>query len=80
MIAVLLDADAAPPLTWLNGYGGTALTTCLYGRQHTWRSDGDFPASVKLLVDAGSEVRAEWLPTGDEAIDAILQTRLGNTA
>ncbi len=80
VIAVLLDADAAPPLTWLNGYGGTALTTCLYGRQHTWRSDGDFPASVKLLVDAGSEVRAEWLPTGDDAIDAILQARINRDA
>ncbi|MCY3779353.1 MAG: hypothetical protein OXG78_03505 [Chloroflexi bacterium] len=80
VIGVLLDADAAPPLAWLNGYGGTPLTTCLYGRQHSWRADGDFPASIKLLVDAGSEVRAEWLPTGNGAIDAILQTRLDNTA
>ena len=76
VIAALLAADAEPPLTWLNVYGGTALTTCLYGRQHSWRSDGDFPASIKLLVEAGSEVRAEWLPTGDEAIDAIFRAAL----
>ncbi len=76
VIAALLEADAEPLLDWLNSYGGTALTTCLYGRQHSWRSDGDFPASIKLLVEAGSEVRADWLPTGDDAIDAILRKAL----
>ena len=73
VIGALLDADDDPPLDWLNGYGGTPLATCMYGRAHSWRSDGDFPASMKLLVDAGSEVRAEWLPTGDEAIDDALR-------
>ena len=73
VIAVLLAADSEPPLAWLNSYGGTALTTCLYGRRNSWRSDGDFPASIKLLVEAGSEVKAEWLPTGDDEIDAILR-------
>ena len=74
VIRALLDADEAPPLDWLNGYGGTPLATCLYGRRHSWRGDGDFPASVKLLVEAGSEVKAEWLPTGDEAIDEALRS------
>ena len=69
----LLQADDDPPLDWLNGYGGTPLTTCLYGRNHSWRSDGDFPASLQLLAAAGSEVKAEWLPTGDEAMDAVLR-------
>ena len=73
VIAALLDADDDPPLDWLNGYGGTPLTTALYGRRHSWRGDGDFPASVKLLVEAGSEVKAEWLPSGDAAIDLILR-------
>ncbi len=76
VIRVLLDADEDPPLAWLNGYGGTPLTTCLYGRQHSWRDDGDFPASIKLLVEAGSELRAEWLPTGDDEIDACLRAAL----
>lgn len=80
VIRVLMDADEAPPLTWLNGYGGTPLTTCMYGRQHSWRDEGDFPASVQMLVDAGSEVRAEWLPTGDEAIDDILRNALAADA
>lgn len=73
VIRALLEADNDPPLDWLNVYGGTPLTTALYGRQHTWRSDGDFPASLRLLVEAGSEVKAEWLPSGDEAIDKILR-------
>ena len=59
VIAALLEADEEPPLDWLNGYGGTPLTTCLYGRQHSWRSDGDFATSIRRLVEAGSEVRAE---------------------
>lgn len=80
VIRALLAADEAPPLDWLNGYGGTPLATCLYGRQHSWRSDGDFPASVKLLVDAGSEVKAEWLPSGDSAIDEVLRLALEEMA
>ena len=76
VIAVLLEADDDAPLDWLNGYGGTPLTTCLYGRQHNWRSDGDFPASLRLLVEAGSAVKAEWLPTGDDEVDAILRAGL----
>lgn len=80
VIRALLEADAEPPLDWLNGYGGTPLTTCLYGRRHSWRSDGDFPASVKLLVEAGSEVKAEWLPSGDEAIDAQLRAGIAKAA
>ena len=76
VIAVLLDADDEPPLNWLNSYRGTPLTTCLYGSRHSWRDDGDHAASLKLLVEAGSEVKAEWLPTGDDALDEILRAGL----
>ncbi len=76
VIRPLLEADDEPPLTWLNHYDGTPLTTCLYGRSHSWRDDGDFPASIALLVEAGSEVRAEWLPTGDDEIDDIMRKAL----
>ncbi len=76
VIAALLQADAAPPLDWLNGYGGTPVTTCLYGMKHGWRDDGDYPASLRLLADAGSAVKAEWLPSGDEAADAVLRAAI----
>ena len=73
VIRILLEADDDPPLDWLNGYDGTPLGTCMYGRNHSWRGDGDFPASLKLLVEAGSEINTNWLPSGDEAIDMILR-------
>ena len=74
--AALLEADDSPPLTWLNAYGGTPLATCLYGSRFGWRDDGDHLRAMQLLVDAGSEVRAEWLPTGDDDMDAILRRAL----
>ena len=80
VIRALLEADEDPPLDWLNGYGGSPLATCLYGRAHSWRGDGDFPASVKLLVDAGSAVKAEWLPSGDAAIDEALRAGIQRPA
>ena len=76
VITALLDADADPPLGWLNAFGGTPLTTCLYGARHSWRGDGDHAASLKLLVEAGSEVKADWLPHPDEAFDGILRAGL----
>ena len=76
VVAVLLDADDEPPLDWLNNYGGTPLTTCLYGSRHSWRGDGDHAASLTRLVAAGAEVKAEWLPTGDDTLDQILRAGL----
>lgn len=73
VIGALLDADEDPPLDWRNGYGGTPLATSMYGRHHSWRGDGDFSASAKLLVEAGSRVNADWLPTGDQALDDALR-------
>ena len=72
VVSLLLEADSDPPLDWLNGYGGTPLTTCMYGKQHTWRAGGDHAACVTLLVDAGSPIKDEWLPTGDDEIDVVL--------
>ena len=77
VIEALLDADENPPLDWLNSYGGTPLTTCLYGARHSWRGDGDHAASLELLVDAGSEVKADWLPHPDATFDAILRAGIG---
>jgi ankyrin repeat protein len=76
VIAALLAADDEPPLYELNAYGGAPLTTCLYGSRHSWRDDGDHAASLKLLVAAGSEVKLEWLPTGDDEFDQILRSGL----
>ena len=48
VIAILLDVDDQPPLDWLNAFGGTPLTTCLYGSRHSWRDDGDHAASLEI--------------------------------
>lgn len=71
-VKLLLDADDKPPLDWLNNYGGTPLTTALYGFRNSWREDGDFLKTVELLIDAGSEFKAEWLPI-DDTLDPILR-------
>ena len=43
-----------PDLTVRNAYGGTPLGACIYGSIHGWRKDGDYPRSVRLLLDAGA--------------------------
>ncbi|MCY4020101.1 MAG: ankyrin repeat domain-containing protein [Chloroflexi bacterium] len=73
VVALLLNEDDNPPLESLNGYGGTPLTTCFYGSQHTWLSGGDHAACVQLLVDAGSHISEAWLPHDNAAFDAILR-------
>ncbi len=76
IVTLLLEADANPPLDQLNDYGGTPLTTCLYGSRHSWRDDGDFETTLRLLVSAGSPIQAEWIPTGNDAFDVILREGL----
>ena len=76
VIEALLSADAAPPLDWINRYGGTPLSTAMWGKNHGWRKDGDHMAAIRLLLDAGSEVKANWLPSGDDEVDAVLRAAL----
>jgi ankyrin repeat protein len=65
-----------PPLHLRNAYGGTPLETAIYGSVHSWRRDGDFPATVEALIKAGAEVRADMLPSGHTEVDAVLQRYL----
>jgi ankyrin repeat protein len=62
-----------PPLNLTNRYGGRPLDTALYGSVHSWRRDGDFPATVEALIQAGSAVRPDAFPTGNAAVDAVLR-------
>jgi ankyrin repeat protein len=67
-----------PPLnTPDRSYGGTLLGNCLYGALHGWCSDsGDFAATVELLLQAGERVKASYLPTGLDDVDALLRKAL----
>jgi ankyrin repeat protein len=60
-------------------YGGTLLGNCLYGSVHGWSCDSspcDYPATVRLLLDAGERLNRSWLPIGVDDVDAVLRAHL----
>jgi len=59
-----------PDLTVRNAFGGTPLGACLYGSLHSWRKDGDFPRSVRLLIEAGAVLPER--PSGSPEVRAVL--------
>jgi ankyrin repeat protein len=61
-----------PPLTLHNQYGARPLDSAIYGSVHSWRRDGDFPATVEALIKAGSNVYPESFPSGNDGVDAVL--------
>lgn len=73
IVEILLRKDPNPPLDWLNQYEGTPLTTALFGHDNGWRKDGDYPRTLNLLVDAGSEFKAEWLPQVKDEFKPIVE-------
>ena len=75
IIEMLLSHDSDPPVHIKNEFGGTPLGACLYGFKHGWETGHpqDHVKSVKLLVDAGSEVEDYQLGMGNQEIEAILQ-------
>ena len=60
-----------PDLTVKNAYGGTPLRACIYGSMHSWRKDGNFPRSVELLIEAGSELPDEL--NGSPQVKSVLK-------
>ncbi|MBL8155807.1 MAG: ankyrin repeat domain-containing protein [Anaerolineae bacterium] len=65
-----------PPLSLQNCYGGRPLDSAIYGSAHSWRWDGDFPATVEALIAAGSDIPANAIPSGNEAVDVVLRRHL----
>lgn len=60
--------------------GGTLLDNCLYGSLLGWSCETsacDYPAAIRLLLEAGARVRPEYLPTGLDDVDAVLREHLG---
>lgn len=68
----LLLAQPNPPIHHLNAFGGTPLGAAVYGVKHSWRPEGNFPATIEALVQAGSTINPKWIPTGSTKVDAIL--------
>lgn len=71
MVQMLIEHGAS--LTVKNEFGGTPLGACVWGSRHHRDEIGDYPATVEALLKAGAPFKAEWLPTGNDAIDGILQ-------
>jgi len=60
-----------PDLTIQNVYGGTPLTTSLYGSVNGWRKDGDYAKTLELLIAAGSPLPDHV--RGSAAAQAVLR-------
>ena len=77
MLRALLQRD--PPIGVRDSrYSGTPLHWCIYGAVEGWAKDrgGDYPVTVRLLVDAGETFEPSILPTGRDDVDAVLRDHL----
>ncbi len=70
VVALLLGHDSAPPIHQKNEFGGTPLGACLHGAVHGWRKDGNYPATVERLLQAGSNYTSAAHPVPE--IEAVL--------
>ena len=60
-----------------SGYNGTPLNWCIYGAVRGWACRrGDFPSTVKLLLEAGERFELSVLPTGRDDVDDALRAHL----
>lgn len=76
VVQLLLEHN--PPLTERNCYGGTPLRTAIFGSTHSWRSDGNFPATIEALIKAGSVIEPDAIPSGNDEVDSVLRRYLDN--
>lgn len=77
MLRVLLRRDA-PVGARDSRYNATALGWCVYGAVEGWSRDrgGDYPTTVRLLLDAGDTFEPRILPTGRDDVDEVLRAHL----
>jgi ankyrin repeat protein len=53
--------------------GPTPLDCAIWGSQNNHADDGDYPDTIRTLLDAGAPTRLSP-PTGDESVDALLDS------
>ena len=75
IVATLLERDPNPPLTQKNEFGAIPLHTCIYGSMNGWKTGfpQDHNRTLTLLLQAGSPLDPAMLPTGNDALDAVLR-------
>jgi len=74
MMRALLQRD--PPIGVRDSrYSRTPLHWCHDGAVEGWAKDrgGDYPTTIRLLVDAGETFEPSILPTGRDDVDAVLR-------
>ena len=71
VVTLLLQRGA--PLEVTNRWGGTVLDSTVYFAVKANPNDEDYAAVIALLIAAGADVGAVYLPTGNARIDALLQ-------
>jgi ankyrin repeat protein len=75
IVETLLALDPRPPVSQENEFGGTPLRACIHGSLHGWKTGHpqDHSRTLRLLLDAGSEVDPTILPTGNDELDDVLR-------
>jgi ankyrin repeat protein len=75
IVTTLLELDPNPPLTRKNEFGAIPLRTCIYGSVNGWKTGfaQDHARTVSLLLEAGSPLDQTMLPTGNDALDAVMR-------
>lgn len=78
IVRMLLSYDPAPPLQLQNEFGGIPLEACIHGSLHGWKTDHpqDHAGTLTLLLEAGSPLDPTLLPTGNDALDAVMRAWL----
>jgi ankyrin repeat protein len=68
LVQLLLEHGASVHI--LNGYGGSALRSCIWGSLHCQDPRGDYPAVIESLIKAGSELPDH--ATGSSEVKEVL--------
>ncbi len=79
IVEILLERDPDPPLEFKNQFGGTPLSCCIWGSEHSWmKTDprSDHKRCAQLLIVAGSQFETSWIPTVNPEMDEILKSHL----
>lgn len=74
IVALTLEGGADPGLR--NAYGGTALRAAFWGCTHFRDPAGDYPATVRLLLQTDRPWHELSFPVGHPSVDAVIRRYL----
>lgn len=74
IVALTLERGADPALK--NAYGGTALSSAIWGCKNFRDPAGDYPSTIRLLLSTDRPYRELSFPTNHPEVDAVIQRYL----